>query len=468
MRPTIAVVRRLLALGFALVLACEPLPVDGVPEGHASPSRDDVRADRIVELLAELDAIAEDNGGTRYAGSPGYEASADWVARRMQEAGWDVTRHTFETPIVHPRPGSKVVVGSGRFADGRDLRVLLYSPPGRAAGPLYPVAFEPDVEGRTGPACDDAALAQVPRGAVVLFRPGPCFTRDQVVNASEAGAAAVLVAYPEFHTGAVLRPTLLSPRGIDIPALAVSDEAGEELASRSAGKRVEVVARTRVETTLVDSVIAESEGPAAEVVMAGGHLDSVVDGPGINDNGSGVATLIAIAEELGPSATDMKLRFAFWAGEELGLLGSTAYVSQLGDRELGEVRAYLNFDMLASRNSVRWIYDEVGAPEGSDDIAALFESYFDARDLTSRALALGGASDHGPFLRAGIPIGGIYTGSDEIKTRYLERVFRGDAGEPLDPCYHRACDDLDNINRAALEEMAGAAAHAITQLAELG
>ena len=457
--------RRLLALGFALVLACET-QADPVPRGAVSLSRDDARVERIQELLAELDAIAEDNGGTRHAGSPGYEASAEWVARRMRQAGWDVTRHTFETPVIHPQPGSEVVVGNDRFVDGRDLRVLLYSPPGRVAGPLYPVAFEANVEGRSGPACDDTALGGVPRGAVVLIRPGPCFTRDQVVNVSEAGAAAVLVAYPEFHTGQVLRPTLLSPRDIDIPALAISDEAGEELAAGSEGERVEVLARTRVETQLIDSVIAESDGPASgDVVMAGAHLDSVVDGPGINDNGSGVATLLALAEEIGPGTRDTKLRFAFWAAEELGLLGSTEYVTRLSDAERGEIRAYVNLDMVASPNYVRWIYDEVGSPQGSEDIAALFESYFDDQDLTSRALALGGASDHGPFLRAGIPIGGVYTGSDEIKTRYLERVFRGEAGEPLDPCYHQACDDLDNINHAALQEMAGAAAHVLTELA---
>ena len=457
--------RRLLALCFALILACEPQAAEE-PRRPDAPTTEGDRIVAIEEFLTQISEIADDNGGTRYAGSPGYDASVELVADRLEAAGYEVTRHRFDTAVVRPLPGSRVTVGDTSLKDGRDLRVLLYSPPGRVSGPLHPIDFAFDVEGRDGPACEDSAFAGMPRGAVVLIRPGPCFTRDQVVNAGEAGAAAILVSYPEFHTGEVLRPTLLGPQLITLPALAVSDEAGELLAREHEGDRVTVEAQTTVQQTTIENVIAEGTGGDEDsVVMFGGHLDSVVDGPGINDNGSGVATLLALAEELDHASTGKRVRFAFWGAEELGLLGSTAYVNDLAADEVASIEAYVNFDMVASPNFVRWIYDEEGSPPGSDDIAALFDEYFDEQNLTSRTMTLGGASDHGPFLRAGIPIGGIYSGSDEIKTRYLERVFRGEAGEPLDPCYHQACDDLDNINREALEEMAGAAAHVIAELA---
>ena len=455
--------RRLLLAGLLLLVACE-LPQNDAPPTPAEADAEG-RTARIVELLEELEEVATDHDGTRYSGSPGYDASVDWVAGKMEAAGYEVTRYTADLPIVHPRPGSRVDTASLHLKDGRDLRTMLYSPAGRVEGGIVPLDFLIDIEGRRGPGCTPFFEPPFPPGSVVLVRPGPCFRRDQVVNLADAGAAAVLFSYPEFHTGGVLRPTLLSPEGIDIPVLAVSDEAGEDLASGEHGDAVRVVARTRIDTQPVESVIAESPvGSEGEVVMLGAHLDSVVDGPGINDNGSGVAALIALAEDIDPSADDARVRFAFWGAEELGLLGSTAYVQSLTAEELDAIAAYVNVDMIGSVNYARWIYDDEGSPLGSERIARVFEDYFDELDLTSRRFSTQGASDHGPFLRAGVPIGGVYSGSDETKTRYEERLFGGEARAPMDPCYHRACDDLDNINRAALTELAGAVAHVLESL----
>lgn len=80
------------------------------------------------------------------------------------------------------------------------------------------------------------------------------------------------------------------------------------------------------------NIIAEIPGsdPKAGYVMAGAHLDSWVAGDGAADNGAGTAMIMEAARIL--TATGIKpkrtIRFALWAGEEQGLLGSRAYVEQ--------------------------------------------------------------------------------------------------------------------------------------------
>ena len=180
--------------------------------------------------------------------------------------------------------------------------------------------------------------------------------------------------------------------------------------------------------------------------MAGGHLDSVANGPGLNDNGSGVAALLEAAEELGPQPPGARIRLAFWAAEELGLIGSRRYVRELDDAERRRIAAYLNFDMVGSPNARPAVYSD-----GDPGLTRLL------RRVAGRRLpeaSTGGSSDHTPFHAAGIPVNGLYTGASEP----------GPGGEPRDPCYHRGCDRLRNVNRAVLAEMAAAAEEALRRL----
>jgi aminopeptidase S len=180
--------------------------------------------------------------------------------------------------------------------------------------------------------------------------------------------------------------------------------------------------------------------------MAGAHLDSVAGGPGINDNGSGTATLIEAAEAIGPHPPGARVRLAFWAAEELGLLGSRHYVNSLDREEKKAIRAYLNFDMVGSPNPVPGVYTD-----GDARLAKVLSRAVGTR--LGGALA-GANSDHTFFQLAGIPINGLYTGSDEA----------GPGGRARDPCYHLACDRLPNVNRRVLVRMARAAAHALERL----
>jgi Zn-dependent M28 family amino/carboxypeptidase len=222
------------------------------------------------------------------------------------------------------------------------------------------------------------------------------------------------------------------------------------------------------------NVIAETPGGNADnVVMLGGHLDSVEEGPGINDNGSGTATLLTIAEQLTwlhikPRNT---LRFAFWGAEEAGLFGSNFYVANLTDEQFANISLNLNFDMVGSTNFVRFVYDGDGTigdpgPPGSDVIEEVFTTFFNERGLASEPTLFDGRSDYFAFIQNDIPAGGLFSGAEGIKTPAQEANYGGTAGVAYDACYHQACDTINNVNRTALRQFGKAAAHAVLYFAQ--
>jgi Zn-dependent M28 family amino/carboxypeptidase len=214
--------------------------------------------------------------------------------------------------------------------------------------------------------------------------------------------------------------------------------------------------------------------------MAGAHLDSVAAGPGINDNGSGSAALLAIALKLGNNikyTPQNTLRFAWWGAEESGLIGSTEYVFNpefgLTDEEYFALAAYLNFDMIGSPNAIYGVYDAdestfpapVFVPPGSAALEDLFEAYYSINGIPYEDAVFSGRSDYQAFIDVGIPASGLFTGAEEIKTEEQAAIWGGTAGEPYDPCYHLACDTFHNVNAQALEINVDAIAYAIYNLA---
>ena len=172
-------------------------------------------------------------------------------------------------------------------------------------------------------------------------------------------------------------------------------------------------------------MIAESEsGRSDRVVISGAHLDSVFAGPGINDDGSGAATQIEVAQEM--AELDLKLRnkvrFIWFSGEEQGLFGSDFNAANLTKAERGDVIAMLDFDMLASPNYALLIYDGDGSehgiagPNGSGSIERVFQDFFDARGLYTERIPFDGRSDYDGYTNVGIPAGGIFTGAEVHKT----------------------------------------------------
>jgi Zn-dependent M28 family amino/carboxypeptidase len=296
----------------------------------------------------------------------------------------------------------------------------------------------------------------------VLVERGTCRLRSKVARAARAGASAAIV----FNDGRPGRrgtfPGSLVAPGARIPALAASYATGRRLA-RSAGRRVAVRVRAVSERRTTQNVIADlpvRSGP--RVVVAGAHLDSVPDGPGINDNGSGVAALLDSAETLAREGETPRhgFRVAFWGAEEAGLLGSRQYVRRLSAAQRERIHSYLNLDMVGSSNAGRFVYS---SPDGQA-LEAVARRALERRGVPARQRGLGGNSDHGPFDRAGIPVVGFFSGALARKDRAERALWGGRAGVSFDRCYHRRCDRLKTINRKALAELGGAATDTLREL----
>jgi Zn-dependent M28 family amino/carboxypeptidase len=213
---------------------------------------------------------------------------------------------------------------------------------------------------------------------------------------------------------------------------------------------------TFIEIVTTTNVLATSKcGDKENQLALGAHTDSVGAGPGINDDGSGTVGILNVAKSLAKYNVKNAVTFGFWSGEESGLLGSTYYVESLTEEAALKIRAYLNFDMIASPNFVHQIYDGDGSayglsgPAGSDQIEAFFESYFKSAGVASNATEFNGRSDYGPFLDANIPAGGTTTGADEVKTVEEQKIWGGVAGEILDQNYHLVSDTVANLDEDA-------------------
>jgi len=461
----------------AVVLAA----VASTAAAPAAPSRGPssrITVAGIREHLVALQRIAARNGGTRFAGTAGYDESASYVAKRMRAAGYRVRFQTFRFPFVSDRsPPLLRAPGATRLRSNRDYGTLLYSGSGTVEAPVVAVDLllpSPSANASSS-GCEATDFVSFPRGAIALLQRGGCFFRQKVENAVAAGAAAVIV-MNEGNPGrrGLFQATLGSPQ-VSIPALAASVEVGETLRNgRSTGPTgVMAMLRTDMtaETRRTRNVVAESRaGNPANLVVSGAHLDSVDRGPGLNDNGSGSALLLEVAESLAGTRPANRLRFVWWSGEELGLLGSRHYVSALSASDLRRHALYLNFDMVGSENFVPFVYAGSGSgnaapPPGSEEIERVFTRYFAARGRRVVSANLGGASDHASFARAGVPVGGLFTGADEEKSAAQEAAFGGRVGQPYDACYHRSCDTLANVDVPLATRLARAAAFAIGHFA---
>jgi Zn-dependent M28 family amino/carboxypeptidase len=246
--------------------------------------------------------------------------------------------------------------------------------------------------------------------------------------------------------------------------LSASFAFGEELNNLiGSGLELHIETDTFMETRSTNNVIAETPGGRADrVVVVGAHLDSVAEGPGINDNGSGSAAILEIALQMDALNVQPrnKVRFMWYSAEEAGLLGSQYYVDNLSTRQIRNIAVMLNFDMIGSPNFARFVYDGTTGPNGSDVIEDVFLNYFADQGLYNEPTDFDGRSDYGPFIDVGIPAGGLFTGAEEIMSAEQAAIYGGTAGLAFDPCYHQACDTFANNSDTALDQMTDAAAHA--------
>lgn len=430
-----------------------------------------VTLDGVREHQAAFQAIADANGGTRAAGTPGYDESVDYVVDRMTAAGYDVTLDEFPFVYVAPPTLQQLTPVNAVYETGA------YTGTGYAdvTAAVTPVDLDLGPGNASTSGCEAADFAGFTAGTIALVQRGTCPFAAKALNAEAAGAVAVII----FNQGntpdreGLIVGTLGGLDVVGIPVVGGSYADGVALSAAGATARVNV---DPPEEITQYNVIAESRwGDPENVVMAGAHLDSVQRGPGINDNGSGSAAILEVAEQMSKVRPVNKVRFAWWGAEESGLIGSRAYVADLSQDEIDDIALYLNFDMVGSPNHVFFIYDgddsdAVGngaGPDGSAQIEKTFEAFYEQRGIPYLGTDFSGRSDYGPFIAAGvdIPSGGLFTGAEGVKTPEEAAIWGGTAGEQYDPCYHLACDTFDNNNDTALDVNADAIAFATLQYA---
>jgi Zn-dependent M28 family amino/carboxypeptidase len=419
--------------------------------------------DGVLEHMEEFQKIADNNDdpfypGTRAAGTEGYHDSVDYVAGLLEEAGYEVTLDEFEFQFVFPALLQQLTPVSAEYETG----AFTGTGAGDVTGNVIPVDLALDnLPGSTSgcQATDFDGLDFSGDNDIALIRRGGCNFSVKAINAEAAGAEAVII----FNTGddptrmGLIVGTLGGINVVGIPVVGASFDDGVALSQAGSTARVRVL-ESEIRTDV--NVIAELPGVNDDnVVMAGAHLDSVGAGPGINDNGSGSAAILETALQMAKQTPQNTIRFAWWGAEEHGLIGSTAYVNELSEEELDRIALYMNYDMVGSPNYIFMVYDAdqstftapVPVPPGSEAIEDVYETYYTWVGEPYDDAEFSGRSDYQAFILNGVPAGGLFTGAEVVKNAAQEAIWGGTAGDQFDPCYHQACDTIDNLDLHALE-----------------
>ncbi|PWW62126.1 M28 family metallopeptidase [Actinokineospora spheciospongiae] len=443
----------ILAAAGTMSFTALPATAAEVPDGPALARNlvKKVTGEGVNRHLIALQRLADRNGGNRAAGTEGHAQSAQYVESKLITAGYDVSRQPFSFTFSETL-AEALTTPSGPVP----VSIMTLSTSTPVGGITAPLSVVP-LAGDATPGCEAADYPAGTAGKVALIPRGGCTFVDKQSAAADAGAVAAII---YNNADGPLNGTLGSdPALVKIPTGGITRAAGEALAA--SGGVVTVELRSLREERQSFNVIAQTKtGKKNNVVMAGAHLDSVPEGPGINDNGSGSAGLLETAIQLGGSPkVNNAIRFAWWSAEEVGLVGSTKYVRSLTFEQQLDIALYLNFDMIASPNAGYFVYDgddsdAIGAgagPYGSAQIEAAFHGFLNATGTPTRGSDFTGRSDYGEFIANGIPAGGLFTGAEGVKTQEQADLWGGRAGVAYDGCYHQRCDNLGNVDRTALD-----------------
>ncbi len=474
-----------------------------------------ISADGVMKHERALQAIADANQdpnypGSRAAGTAGYDASADYVASQLRNAGWNVTLDPTNVTYYFPAVLRQLTPTAQDIETG----IFTASGFGEVTGNVIPVDINltPPRGSTSGcQASDFAGTDWSGTADIALIQRGTCGFANKAQNAQDAGAEAVII----FNQGNTpdreplivgtaanldpvtpgVDPQRTGPSSLRIPVVGASFQDGSELAQPGSTAFISVL---EPDIRQDFNVLAEKPGTNRNnIVMAGAHLDSVEEGPGINDNGSGSSALLELAQKLSKVKNQNTLRFGWWAAEEQGLVGSRNYVTGLPQAERDKIAAYLNFDMIGSPNFIYGVYDAdessfpapagVPIPDGSEALEDLFEIFFTWQDIPYEDSEFSGRSDYQAFIQNGIPASGLFTGAEVPKTAEQAAIWEGVAGKSYDPCYHQDCDSLElthpdrdpavyaelaaendlvgNVSREALDVNSDAIAYALLTLA---
>lgn len=463
----------------------------------------------LMKHMKAFQAIADANPGpdghpSRNSGEPGYKASVDYVAKAMRAAGYttQVQTYTFNYFTFVGKPAfSQVSPTAQAFELGTDFTA------GQSAGPTATAAVQPAggivIPATPAPSsasgCDPVAdFAGFTPGNIAVIQRGSCTFGTKALNAEAAGASGVII----FNEGNPGRTGLLSgslvdangdPAALHIPVLFTSFDFGASLveqANAGAAPVVTIDVKAEQDPNREDyNLIAESrEGDPNHVVVIDAHLDAIF-GAGMLDNASGSAAILDIAVMMRKAHPKNKLRFIWFGGEELGLLGSNFYIDNLTAAEKAKIGFDLDADVLGTPNYVVGVLDpegvqlfsrgpgtpmppEINAPSRFGAAAGI--RYLDSIGKNHILFSADG-TDAFVFEQAGIPASGVLTGQDCCKTADDVALFGGFEGnfEGTVPgtdggCVDNPflwCDNLSNNDPEVLTFMSRAFAAMVVKMA---
>jgi peptidase M28-like protein/PA domain-containing protein len=463
---------------------------------------DCVKKDDLWAHMVKFQQIADANPGTdghasRNSGEPGYKASADYVARVMRRAGYDVRLQEYKfdyfsfvgDPVLRedsPTPHSFVLgtdFNPGQVVGSTSAKLQ------PAKGIVVPATPEPS----SASGCAASDFAGFVAGNIALIQRGTCTFAEKVANAEAAGASAAVI----FNEGNPGRTGVFTG-GLSgdehIPVLFTSYDVGTQLLDQyvpGTGPELTIDVQAIEDPNRSDwNVIADSKGgDPNNILVVDAHLDAIF-GAGMLDNASGSATILDIAQQLKNTNTRNKLRFIWFGGEELGLLGSQYYVNNLPPDELAKIKFDLDADVTATPNYVAGILDPkdgvrlFGRDPGTPMPPSIWAPSAIGRDFgidylnsigKNHILFSADGTDAFMFQQAGIPASGVLTGQDCCKLASdvdlfggVEGNFEGNVPGTDGGCVDnpfRWCDNLSNNDPEVLTWMSKTFANMVGHMA---
>ncbi|KAH3757680.1 M28 family peptidase [Pelomyxa schiedti] len=423
---------------------------------------DSVELDKLVKHLSGLQDIADTHGGVRATSTTGYTASVEYVVDQLADSGLTVSLQDFSFDLFVTNASHLAEIQpTARTYTTVDYGVFTNSPTGSGNAPVIVI---PNV------GCDTADYSKFVAGSVALVSRGTCTFSAKTQLAITNGAVCIIIYNLETEAG----PISGTVDSSTIPVFSLSYARGYQL-SLEPNATIQFSVTSNYVTVYSQNVLAETtKGNPNSTIVVGAHLDSDAAGPGINDNGSGVACLIEMARLLKSTSLYDKMKnklvFAWWGAEEDGLQGSDFYVKNRNEYPYN-IAANINLDMLGSPNYANRIHNgtscssDVQLQKGCIYIQTLFSSYLEQNGEQYVLHAFSSSSDYDAFLVAGIPSNGIEAGAGQLKTVEERSMFGGLAQTAYDTCYHTSCDTEENVNQDALLSLSKATAHVVEELA---
>ena len=432
-----------------------------------------------------------DGHGNRDTGQPGYKASVNLVAALMRKAGYAVTIQPYDYTAYSLTAAPTFSAAGRSFTHGQDWYVARLSGDGAVSAPAQPVP-------RSTTGCDPAEFAGFHPGNIALLQRGACAADAQVAHARAAGAAGVILynsatppgrpAKGERRPGGAYPVNLTRDAGLPVAGMsshAVGAALAEAYRAGAPPPTTLTVHARRVSATDYNLIAESPYGDPDHVVVVDAHLDSIY-GAGILDNASGSASILEIALKLAHTPTLNRLRYIWFGGEEINLLGSAYYTTTLAPADLARIVFDIDSDVTATPNYTI----SIAAPDKASNASQFppnvapgsvrgtkaFVNYFSSVGLPAKVAWFGNdGTDSNSFSLVGVPNTGLLTNQDCCKSKTEVSIWGGVMGnyEGHIPSFDGGCvdnpglwcDNLGNTDPKVLEFASKGLAAVVLQLA---